>query len=107
MIRLRELREARGLSVRDMCRRLGVEDSRYRKWESGTNGLPLEYSLACCDVLGCTLDELAGRDASSDGLMPASPEERRFVALYRACSPRGRETMLAMAETTAQLFGDE
>lgn len=61
MLRLRELRELHGYSVKDMCRILGVDDSRYRKWESGTNGLPLEYSLACCDALHCTLDELAGR----------------------------------------------
>ena len=33
MIRLRELREARDLSVKDMCRKLGVDDSRYRKWD--------------------------------------------------------------------------
>lgn len=51
MIRLRELREARDLSVKDMCRKLGVDDSRYRKWESGKNGLPLEYSLMCCILL--------------------------------------------------------
>ena len=64
MIRLRELREARDLSVKDMCRKLGVDDSRYRKWESGKNGLPLEYSLMCCDILHCSLDELSGRTAA-------------------------------------------
>lgn len=45
MIKLRELRENRGISVKDMCRKLGVDDSRYRKWESGINGLPLEFLL--------------------------------------------------------------
>lgn len=33
-IRLRQLREARGLTVAQMVGRLGVKDSRYRKWES-------------------------------------------------------------------------
>ena len=43
MIRLRELRELRGYTVKDMCRILNVSDSRYRKWESGTNEIPLDF----------------------------------------------------------------
>ena len=102
MIRLRELREAAGLEVKDMCRKLGVADSRYRKWESGTNGVPLDYALMICDVLHCTLDELSGHTPKV-----LTEDERHLLDLYRSCSPRGRETMLAMAETTAQLFGGE
>lgn len=102
MIRLRELREAAGLEVKDMCRKLGVADSRYRKWESGTNGVPLDYALMICDVLHCTLDELSGHTPKV-----LTEDERNLLDLYRACSPQGRETMLAMAETTAQLFGAE
>jgi transcriptional regulator with XRE-family HTH domain len=102
MIRLRELREAAGLEVKDMCRKLGVADSRYRKWESGTNGVPLDYALMICDVLHCTLDELSGHTPKV-----LTEDERHLLDLYRACSPQGRETMLAMAETTAQLFGGE
>lgn len=102
MIRLRELRESAGLEVRDMCRKLGVADSRYRKWESGTNGVPMDYALMICDVLHCTLDELSGHTPKV-----LSEDERHLLDLYRSCSPQGRETMLAMAETTAQLFGVE
>lgn len=39
---LRDFREARGIEVGAMCARLGVKDSRYRKWESGTNAMPLD-----------------------------------------------------------------
>ena len=70
MIRLRELREAAGLEVKDMCRKLGVADSRYRKWESGTNGVPLDYALMICDVLHCTLDELSGHTPKIVGAVP-------------------------------------
>ena len=99
MIRLRELREQNGYSVKEMCIKLGVDDSRYRKWESGTNGLPLEYSLACCDIFHCTMDELAGRTPLS-----MSADERRLLDLFRSCSAAGREYMLSIAETTAGLF---
>lgn len=102
MIKLRELRTQFGYSVKDMCIKLGVDDSRYRKWESGTNGLPLEYSLMCCDIFHCTMDELAGRTPLS-----LSADERHILNLFRACSPAGREYMIGIAETTANLFPKE
>jgi len=102
MIKLRELRIQNGYSVKDMCAKLGVDDSRYRKWESGTNGLPLEYSLACCDIFHCTMDELAGRTPLS-----LTADERRILDLFRSCSPSGREYLIGIAETTAKLFQKE
>ena len=58
-LRLRELREKRGLTPRQMTERLGVKEDRYRKWENGVNGMPLEYALEACSILRCSLDELA------------------------------------------------
>lgn len=100
MIRLRELREAAGLEVKDMCRKLDVADSRYRKWESGTNGVPLEYALMMCDVLHCTLDELSGHAPKV-----LTEDERHLLDLYRGCNDKGRESLMQVAEVTAGLFG--
>ena len=102
MIRLRKLREANHLEVKDMCRKLDVADSRYRKWESGTNGMPLDYALMACDVLHCTLDELSGHSTQQ-----LSSDERYLVDLFRQCNEKGREFMLDTARTTAKLFGGE
>lgn len=99
IIRLRELREARGLTVRDMCAKLDVADSRYRKWESGTNGMPLDYALQCCSIFHCTLDDLAGRKPHT-----ASPDEQRLLELYRRCSPTGKVYAMQVVETTAALM---
>lgn len=60
-LQLRALREAHGLTPRQMYERLGVQDSRYRKWESETSQIPIDYAIMCCDILHCSLDELAGR----------------------------------------------
>lgn len=101
MIRLRELREAAGLEVKDMCRKLGIDDSRYRKWESGRNGMPLDFAMQVCDILHCTLDELSGHSPKT-----LSEDERRLLALYRACGEKGRESLMNVAEVTARLFGE-
>lgn len=102
MIRLRELRDQFGYSVREMCAKLGVDDSRYRKWESGTNGLPLDYSLACCEIFHCTLDELAGRVPLS-----MTTDERELLTYYRRCNEKGRQYILGVASITALSFPEE
>lgn len=93
---LRELREARGLSVRQMYERLGVQDSRYRKWESESAQIPISYAVACCDILHCTLDELAGRNPVS-----LSTDESKLITLYRATDDRGRTAIMMIAESQA------
>ena len=84
-----------------MCRKLGVDDSRYRKWESGRNGMPLDFAMQVCDILHCTLDELSGHSPKV-----LSEDERRLLALYRACGEKGRESLMNVAEVTARIFGE-
>lgn len=99
-LRLRELRQQRGLSSQQMCARLGVKADRYRKWENGINGMPLDYAVQACSILRCSLDELSGR------VSPAlSEDEQRLLDLYRACNATGREYILQLAETTLHLVG--
>lgn len=98
MIRLKEIRLANHLEVRDMCRKLDVTDSRYRKWESGTNGMPLDYALMCCDIFHCSLDELSGHK-----VQPLSADEQYIVGVFRRCDPREREFLLRMAEAADEI----
>ncbi len=107
-IRLRELREKQGLSVAQMIERLGVKDSRFRKWESEAAAMPLEYAIKACSILHCSLDELSGRSVPVDVEYDSShivEDERRLLDLYRKCSRQGREYLLQVAEVTAGLFG--
>lgn len=101
-LRLRELRESQDISVATMIERLGVKDSRYRKWESQAAAMPLEYAIRCCSILHCTLDELSGRTQ-----IALSDDERRLLDLYRSCTPQGREYLLGVAQVTSGLFGRE
>jgi len=99
-LKLRELRERRGLTVAAMITRLGVKDSRYRKWESGSAAMPLEYAIDACAVLRCSLDELAGL------VIPAlSDDEQRLLDLYRSTDDRGRLAILSVAESQQGVEG--
>lgn len=100
-LRLRELRESQNISVATMIERLGVKDSRYRKWESQAAAMPLEYAMRCCSILHCTLDELSGHSPKT-----LSKDEQRLLALYRACGEKGRESLMNVAAVTARIFGE-
>lgn len=98
-LKLRELREARGLTPRQMYERLGVQDSRYRKWESQAAMIPLDYAIRCADVLHCTLDELVGRKPIQQP--STSTDERRLLDAWHGIDPTTRPTILSMVEAAS------
>lgn len=99
-IRLKEIRESRDLKIQQMVQRLGVKDSRYRKWESNSAQIPLEFACRCADILHCTLDELAGRRVPEQPSM--TTDEQRIVDVYREASPTDRDMVDMVIETAAR-----
>lgn len=99
MLYLQELRKRSGLSVNQMCERLGVKPDRYYKWESERNEIPLDMACACADILHCSLDELIGHaDRKS---MPLSLDEEKLINAYRASDSRGKAAIMRTAEGEA------
>lgn len=56
--RLRELREAAGLSQADVAARLGKPQSSWSSWELGTTAPNIEWLERIAVVLGCDIAEL-------------------------------------------------
>jgi transcriptional regulator with XRE-family HTH domain len=56
------LRERAGLTQRQLAIGLGVTDQTVSNWETGrrTPTLTPQQTLKLCQILGCTLEELAG-----------------------------------------------
>lgn len=99
-LKLRELREQNGISVATMTERLGVKDSRYRKWESQAAAIPIEYAIACSRILHCTLDELAGRSPRNN-----TADELELLAIYRSANAQGRAAIMAVARSQQGMEG--
>lgn len=66
-MRIKEYREAMGLTRIQVADRLGVTKVAVRKWEVGLAMPNAEKLPALADLLGCSIDALYGRDR---------PEER-------------------------------
>jgi transcriptional regulator with XRE-family HTH domain len=60
--RLRELREERNLTRREVALRLGVTESTIVRWESRKRRIPDERKLELAELLGVTPSQLMGWD---------------------------------------------
>lgn len=64
MHRIKELREAMGLTQEALARQVGVDQSAVAKWESGTNTPELPKAVRLADLFHVSLDELLGRSSA-------------------------------------------
>ncbi|MGI5963648.1 MAG: helix-turn-helix domain-containing protein [Lawsonibacter sp.] len=63
-LRLRELREAKGLSQRAVARSINVTPGAVAKWELGYTNPTMENILAMASLLNCSTDALLGWDVA-------------------------------------------
>lgn len=64
-LKLRELREAKGLNQRRVAAELGITPSAVAQWELGQKNPTMRNLIALADLLGCTTDQLLGRDGQT------------------------------------------
>lgn len=61
-MRIKQLREAAGMSQRELGERIGVSGPAVAMWESGENRPSLTNLEKLADVLGVSIDAILGRD---------------------------------------------
>ena len=59
-LKIRQLREARGLTQADVADELMCDQSLYSKYERGVRSLPLESAVRLAKYYGVSLDHLVG-----------------------------------------------
>ena len=64
-LKLRELREEKKLSQRDVAAKINITPGAVAKWELGYTLPTLENLMALVNLLGCTTDQLLGRDGQT------------------------------------------
>jgi transcriptional regulator with XRE-family HTH domain len=77
--RLRELRTQRNLTQARVAELVGVGLRVYHRWERGGAAPHFETLLKLADVLGVSLDELAGRKHAPDDARIKNPELHQLV----------------------------
>nr|DAH65398.1 MAG TPA: helix-turn-helix domain protein [Caudoviricetes sp.] len=77
MDRLRQLREAAGLTQIQLALRVGVTQGTLANWERGARLPQLENLVRISNILGCGIDELLGLGAAQE---PAPGPEYTITA---------------------------
>lgn len=60
-LKIRPLREARGMSQRKLAADIGVSPGAVAQWELGATTPTMSNLVALANVLGCSMDTLFGR----------------------------------------------
>lgn len=95
--RLRQLREAAGLSVRELARQLGEDHSNVGFWER-TGKLPRSNVLVpMAAALGVTVEELLGQDKPSRVTNPGGKVRQLFEEVSRL-PRRQQEKIVSLLE---------
>ena len=114
-----KLRKLTDVTQQELANIAGVSRSAVSLWEIGDSEPRMGAVQAMADHFGlrkANIIEDGGMDSiavSANGrlysieydtsLMDA--DEQRLLDMFRACSPRGREYLLSVAEVTAGIFG--
>lgn len=73
-MRLKEIREDRGISQRQAAIGLNLSPTVYNRYENGTREPSNVILLAMADYFGVTVDEILGRDVDYNGPRISEPE---------------------------------
>lgn len=93
-LQLKRIRNLRGLSQDEMAKALGIKTSRYGTWERGERAMSFSQAIACSEILGCSLDELAGRQV---GVSFTDDGQAALNGYYESMNSQGRETLVNTA----------
>lgn len=96
-LQLMRLRKQAGYRSRDdFAKEIEVNKYTYKSWETGAAMMSLEQACQICNVLNCTLDQLAGR--TPPGAAAADERLERIERAYRDMNETGRDAL----ETSAR-----
>ena len=89
---LQALRKKAGFkSAKSFAEKIGMNAYTYTNYEQGKANFTLDPAWEFADLLGCSLDELAGRQWPPEGTSAPEPGEASLVSAYRDLSDEGRE----------------
>lgn len=92
-LKIRELREEKGLTQKELAALIGNVQRNISNWENGSHEPDCESIVKLADVFGVSLDELFGRDTAA---VPSGLDEER-ERLIRTVLALRREQQEALA----------
>lgn len=106
-LRIRERREALGLTQTELARKVGKSFRTIQSWERGESYPNAEYVSILCNVFGTDPNSLLDWYSTHPRACPQperlDPEHESLIADYDACTPERRERIALDAREKAML----
>lgn len=100
---LKEIRERTGMNQKEAAEKVGITPQGWNGWELGKRKLNLMDACKVCEVLGCSLDELAGREWPPAGRNnDVAPDERIVLDAMAKVNDEGRARIVENASLVAE-----
>lgn len=91
MLQLKELREEKGLSMRQLSAQLGISYNTYSLYEKGDREPNIETLIKMADFFECSLDRLLGRENKS--MLSLKPKKYENTTVFAVQSVRMRQVI--------------
>ena len=98
-LQLQRIRKACGKGQKDMADQLGVKIRTYGSWERGEVTMSFPQAIACAEVLGCSLDQLAGREWN--GSQYSDERQERLNDNYESVTAAGKTRIVEHSDDIA------
>jgi len=107
--RIRSLRRAAGMTLRDLGKAVGVSGVQFQRYETGASRVAASRLLAICDALGVQVDTLIDEVVPAKAGHMSSDRRNECAELARAFNavshPTHRRAIIALARAFARSQG--
>ena len=105
---LQALRKKAGFkSAKAFAEKIGMNAYTYTNYEQGKANFTLAQAWEFADLLGCSLDELAGRQWPPEGASASvDPMREELVRCYDASTAENRHSLVVAARNAALASGE-
>ena len=102
-LRMKQIREDKGLTQLEVADKLGMRLSTYRTWEQESVKITLENACRVCAVLDCSPNDLCGwyEDHPRPDVEVLTDDERELISLHRQSTPEWRHNLIQNARASA------
>lgn len=108
-LRLKRMRELKGLTQQEAADALGVKVATYRTWEQASVKITLENTCRCAALLDCSPNDICGwydEHPEDRPAPPGDPMAADLVDAYGRCTPERRAALVQSARDAALASGE-
>lgn len=108
ILQLRKMRKAKKLSQAELADMLGANIRTVGAWERGENMMSIEQLCNCCEILGCTPNDMTGwyLEHPCDAATREDPAREELLMCYDGSNAENRDFMLQAARHAALASGE-